>query len=120
MNIANSNNKKTCPNCLAANGISADFCSECGYPIGDFVNIDPLGQIQSQGHLFRKAADKPRSLIIVLGLWTYFGTTAIGIAVIIFFSNEEFPFLANAFFIGTGLLSCAILYKATKNYLFRR
>jgi len=115
-----SNNTKSCPSCLTANDISADFCSKCGHPIGSFVNLDPLNQVQSQGHLFREATNNPRSSIILIGLWIYFGITAFGISLVLFYSDEELPLLANILFIGLGFLSCAILYKATKNYLNKR
>jgi len=111
---------KNCPSCLAANSISADFCLKCGHPIGNFVNLDPVGQIQSQGHLFREAANKPRSPIILIGLWIYFGITALGVTLVLFFSHHEFHFLTNILFIGIVVLGCSILYKATKNYLNKK
>jgi len=115
-----SHNAKNCPNCLTANDISADFCSECGHPIGNLVNLDPVSQIQSQGHLFREAANKPRSPIILIGLWIYFGITFVGVTLVLFVSHNDFPFLVNMLFIGIALLSCSILYKATKNYFIRK
>jgi len=115
-----SNETKSCPSCLTVNSISADFCSKCDLPIGNYVNLDPVGQIRSQGHLFRKAANKPRSPIILIGLWIYFGITILGMSLVLFFSHQEFHFLLNIFFIGIVIVSCSILYKTTRNYLNRK
>ena len=115
-----SNNAKSCPSCLTANNTSADFCSECGHPIGNFVNLDPVDQIQSQGYLFREATNNPRSLIIIVGLWLYFGIAIVGVSLFLFFSNQDLPFFLNFFLIGIALLGGFILHKATKNYLNRK
>ena len=114
------NNAKSCPSCLTENNTSADFCSECGHPIGNFVNLDPVDQIQSQGHLFMEATNNPRSLIIIVGLWLYFGIAIIGVSLFLFFSNQDLPFMLNLFLIGIAILGGLILHKATKNYLNRK
>ncbi|MGV7224742.1 MAG: hypothetical protein ACQ9MH_24890 [Nitrospinales bacterium] len=115
-----SNQTKSCPSCLTVNGTSVAFCSKCGLPIGDYVNLDPVGQIKSQGHLFREATNRPRSLIILIGLWIYFGLTIVGMSLVIFFSNTDFHFLTDLFFIGILVVSCLILIKATKNYFNKK
>ncbi len=111
-----SNQNKSCPSCLTGNSISATFCSKCGLPIGVYVNLDPVSQIKSQGHLFREATNKPRSLIILLGLWIYFGLTIFEMSLVILFSDLDFHFLTDVLFVGIVVVSCLILHKATKNY----
>ncbi len=97
MDNTTSYNTKSCPNCLTVNDNTVDFCSECGHPIGSMVNLDPVGQIKSQGHLFREATNKPRSLFIIIGLWIYFGLTIVGMTLVIFFSDMDFHFLTDIF-----------------------
>ena len=114
------NNTIGCPSCLKTNNTSAEFCSKCGNPIGNFVNLDPVDQIQSQGHLFSEATNNPRSIIIIVGLWLYFGIAIVGVSLFLFFSNQDLPFMLNLFLIGIAVLGGIILHKATKNYLNRK
>ena len=115
-----SSGSKNCPNCFADNDGLSNFCPKCGHPIGNFVNIDPIGQINSQGQLFSTAVNRPRSRIILIGLWVYFGIAITGVSLVLIYSDYEFPIVVKLFFLGVVLLSGLILYKATKNFIERK
>ena len=64
-----------CTSCMAANNPIDDFCKECGCPIGQFVNLDPLKRIYSMGWVYRRSASGPISRIVLVGIWLIFGTS---------------------------------------------
>ena len=66
--------KLLCPSCMAENLAVVDFCEKCGSPIGQFVNLDPLKRIYSQGWLYRRAASGRMLPFALLGMWIIFGT----------------------------------------------
>ena len=57
-----------CPSCLAENKSTVNFCVECGRPLGNFVNYDPINSIRSEGWAFRLASSKPNAIILI-GMW---------------------------------------------------
>jgi len=62
-----------CPHCLAAIDTLDHFCPRCGGPVSAHASIDPLGQVYSAGHLYRRATSSPPKFITVLGMWLIFG-----------------------------------------------
>ena len=63
-----------CPNCLAPNRVDAHFCSKCYAPLTVHAATDPMGSIFAYGHVISKAAARPQSRIVVLGMWLIFGS----------------------------------------------
>jgi len=42
-----------CPHCLAQHSGGADFCPDCGAPVGQYTNWLPFPQLFSVGHVLR-------------------------------------------------------------------
>ncbi len=59
----------TCPTCAAPNPGDADFCNDCGRPVGATTGLDPLKTIRAEGYLYRQAVGGSPSLLVVVGLW---------------------------------------------------
>ncbi len=62
-----------CPNCLAANPPELHFCDECNAPLSAHAAIDPLGSIYATGFVYQKAASRPHSRFVLIGMWLIFG-----------------------------------------------
>lgn len=72
-----------CPNCMAENLPARDFCESCGCPIGQFVNVDPLKRIYSQGWLFRRTVSSRITPIVLWGMWLIFGIPLFAILIVL-------------------------------------
>ena len=70
--------EQLCTSCAAPNEPTADFCVKCGAPLSSFSMIAPFERLFAEGFIYRQAADRPRSLITVLGIWFIFGMMASG------------------------------------------
>lgn len=73
-----------CPNCLTANDPAAHFCVQCGAPLTSHAAIDPLGQVYAQGHIYRNAVYRSRSLFVFVGMWILFLVAGLSIILGIF------------------------------------
>lgn len=60
-----------CPHCLCAQTEDADFCPECGTPVGQYTNWLPFPQLFSIGHVLRIGTfgTFKRSPVTILGFW---------------------------------------------------
>jgi hypothetical protein len=68
----------------------------------------------AEGHVYRQAAERPRKLIVVLGVWLIFGTLALaGVSLMLMREN------IGVFGIFTLVISVVLIYKSTRNYLSR-
>lgn len=124
-----------CPNCLAPNRVDAHFCSKCYAPLTTHAATDPMGSIFAFGHVVSKAAARPQSPIVVLGMWLIFGSAflmnlpALWVTLlalihpIYHFPGTSVPnynfFLQLFLFLlafGAECLFSAILVKVTRNY----
>ena len=107
----NADDQIVCPHCLYLNEPQAAFCTQCGAPIGMVANVDPMQQIYSEGFGFRSAADSPPKRIILIGVWLVMlpiaGSALNQIRLGVFYM---IPFL---------LISAAILYRVTHNYVVK-
>ena len=112
-----------CTSCMAENVPTNDFCKECGCPIGQFVNLDPLKRIYSMGWVYRRSASGPISRIVLVGIWLIFGTS-LGGSVIMLAALKNFDGISDGpglwYNILLTLLSAAILYRVTRNYFWWR
>ncbi len=108
---------KACPNCLAANSLSADFCEKCRCPIGGTANIEPLKQIEATGFIYKRSVSGPVRPIVLAGNLFFIGTilvASLGLAYVLL-ANEETRWAATPFIL-LALLDCAFLYRMIKNY----
>ena len=63
-----------CHHCLAPHSDAADFCPECGTPVGQYTNWLPYPQLFSIGHVLRIGTfgNFKRSPLTIVGFW-FFG-----------------------------------------------
>lgn len=120
-----------CPSCQHHNHPLTDFCVKCRCPISPLAAMAPFKTVHAEGFIYRKAAEKPHSLIIVIGMWAIFGFVLIsgGATVyhsIIALSESTPPSPIGPIFgliagLGISVLSILFLLKVTRNYiLFKR
>jgi len=111
-----SEEKQLCISCLAPNEPLAHFCTKCGAPLSSYASTGFLESAFAEGAVYRAAVERPRRLIVVLGIWLIFCPIGLTGAVI----------LAAARNIGTidrGLGGLALVFslvmivKTTKNYI---
>jgi hypothetical protein len=110
--------KQLCVSCMYPNEVSVHFCTKCGAPLTSYAATGPFEHIFAEGHTYRQAAEKPRSLIVVLGVWIIFGMLALAGAALILIGREMGLqyLLAGAFFLPVSL---AMIWKTTRSYLAR-
>lgn len=113
-----------CPNCMTQNSVMTEFCKSCGYPIGQYVTVDPINSILAQGWLYRKAVSGRITVFGFWGMWILFGSSIFillvyGIQVGIY---RDGGIILRGWQSGLILIVyIAILSRVTKNYLrFKR
>ena len=112
-----------CPNCMAENLPVRDFCENCGCPIGQFVNVDPLKRIYSQGWLYRKTVSGRITPIVFWGMWLIFGSGLLSMLIVLLLSGLDGALGENSWLWLPALsivIYIVILYRVTKNYLISR
>src|SRR3954451_837470 len=67
-----SEEKQLCLSCMAPNEPTAHFCAKCGAPLSSYASTGPFESLFSEGAVYRQAAERPRSFIVVLGIWLIF------------------------------------------------
>jgi len=78
----------------------------------------PFEHLFAEGHVFRQAAEKPKNLVVVLGVWLIFGVLGMGglfIAIIGSGSGVSSVLLGAFVF----LISLAMIWRTTRSYLSR-
>ena len=111
--------KQLCVGCLFPNDPEAHFCAECGAPLSSYAATGPFERIFAEGHVYRQAAERPRSLIVVLGIWIIFGPLALTGVVLVAVGRGS----GSAFFLVGALLlvfSFVMIAKTTRNYFTGR
>jgi hypothetical protein len=87
--------------------------------------IAPFERLFAEGFIYRQAADRPRSLITVLGVWFIFGMLALGGLLVMGmgFQSTGGSLVASiiAVVFGAAILavSFVMIWKTTRNYLTR-
>jgi uncharacterized paraquat-inducible protein A len=115
--------KQLCVNCMAPNIPAAHFCIKCGAPLSSYASTGPFESIFAEGSVYRQAAERPRKLIVVLGVWLIFGSGAllglfiIGISLASGLRSSIIVFLAGC---AVLLFSLLMICKTTWNYLTRK
>jgi hypothetical protein len=110
-----SGNKETqiCVSCMGPNGPSAHFCAKCGAPLDSYASTAPFESSFAAGSVYRSASERPRKLIVVIGIWLIFSPLAV-MGIIIMSSLS--------FLIGAALIAvpATIIWKTTRNYMKRK
>src|SRR5687768_8487210 len=85
---AESDEKQLCLGCIFPNDLPAHFCARCGTPMTAYAATGPFESLFAEGHVYRQAADRPRSLVVVLGIWLIFGPMALAGAMMLLIGRE--------------------------------
>lgn len=67
-----------CISCATPNDPVDNFCQHCGAPMTSYASTGPFESLFSEGRAYREAADHPRSLVVLLGVWLLFGVMFLG------------------------------------------
>src|SRR5580692_10018353 len=105
--------QQLCTSCGAPNPPSADFCVKCGAPISWYSKMGPFESIAARGFIWREAAERPRRLIVVVGMWLIFLPMA-GTGLVFMQFGGTLWFLSGC---GIILIPLAIIARTTWNYL---
>ena len=111
--------KQLCVGCSFPNEPLAHFCVKCGAPLSSYAATGPFESRFAEGYAFREAAERPRSLIVVLGVWLFFGMLAFS-GIIVFFLGRNLGILLQIICGFIGAISVALIWKTTRNYFFKR
>lgn len=116
------NNERSicCLSCSHINSPFADFCQKCGSPISIMSIYSPFERIFTMGRIYRKAASKPRSLFVVVGIWMIFLPAFITFVFLLatgVFSRTPLSTLIVTLF--SACISIAIISRTTWNYTSR-
>jgi hypothetical protein len=114
-----SDEKQLCVSCMAPNEPSAHFCAKCGAPLSSYASTGPFEHLFAEGAVYRQAAERPRSLIVVVGIWLIFGMMALGTGVVLIMSGGS-GFLFTLASAGILAVSIMMIWKTTRNYLNRK
>ena len=110
--------KPLCLSCMFPNDPSAHFCSKCGAPLTSYASTGPFESLFAEGNVYRQAVERPRSLIVVFGIWLIFGPMALGAVVLLFIGQN----LGIHYILACALLlpiSLVMIWKTTRGYLKR-
>lgn len=108
--------QELCTQCMTGNPPGSHFCAECGAPLSSYAATGPFESLFAEGHLYRRATERPQRIIVVFGIWLIFGLMTLAGVMIALMSWDMglwFGVLA-----GLGLLTVSLLLigKTTKNY----
>lgn len=96
----------------------AHFCAKCGAPLTSYAATGPFESLFAEGHVYRQAAERPRSFIVVLGIWIIFGAFALTGVFLVVGRDRGFGWVL----VGVLLLalSLVMIAKTTRNYFTGR
>ncbi|CAN5699428.1 hypothetical protein BH11VER1_BH11VER1_38580 [soil metagenome] len=107
-----------CLSCMAPNDTGVPFCAKCGAPMTSYASTGPLEHIFAEGYAYRQAAERPRSFIVVLGIWMIFVTLAMAGGMSMWMGyGTSLPHFAMGVFL--TLVSVIIIARTTRNYFAR-
>ena len=115
---ADRDEKQLCVSCTAPNDPSAHFCIKCGAPLSSYASTGPFESLFAEGAVYRQAAEQPRSIIVVLGVWLIFGMVGMaGLVMVAMSGDMGIGYTA----VGALMLafSLVLIWKCTRNYLRR-
>jgi len=106
-----------CPSCLLSNHPASPFCADCGAPIGNYAAIDPIQRIYAGGFACRSAVTGPPKVIILVGMWLIFSPLLV---IEYYCLTSEIHILEKIIYLGAFLISAAILFRVTLNFIAKR
>jgi len=109
-----------CTSCAAPNEPAAHFCVKCGAPLSSYAATGPFESLFAEGHVYRQAAEHPRNLIVLLGIWMIFGMMALACTVILLITRDMGFSVETVFAVFLLVISVLILWKTTRNYRARK
>ncbi len=112
------NEQQLCLSCAAPNDPSVHFCIKCGAPLSSYASTGPFESLFAEGAVYREAAQRPRSLVVVLGIWVIFGTLGLAGLVMIWI-GWDMGIQYAAFGAIMLALSIVLVWKTTRNYVTR-
>ena len=115
---ADANEKQLCVSCMFPNESAAHFCAKCGAPMSSYAATGPFESLFAEGHVYRQAAERLRSFVVVLGIWLIFGMMAlVGVALLFIGREVGIQYVV----VGAFLLpiSVVMIWKTTRSYLAR-
>lgn len=81
--------------------------------------IGPFERLLAEGFIYRRAAEQPRRLITVIGIWVLFGVP--GLTCLLFAAMSDVPEMAGTAVLGImPIISLAMIWKTTRNYINRK
>lgn len=110
--------KQLCVGCMFPNDPAAHFCAKCGAPLTSYAATGPFESVFAEGHVYRQAAERPRSMIVVLGVWLIFGMMALAGLLLVSIGRDiglQYTILGAL----TAAFSVVLIWKTTRNYLAR-
>jgi hypothetical protein len=111
--------KQLCVNCTFPNDPLANFCAKCGAPLTSYAATGPLEHIFAEGHAYRQAVERPRSFIVVIGIWLIFGVmAATGLIMIAAGGTGALPMAVLGVII--LIIPSVIILRTTTNYFTSR
>jgi hypothetical protein len=116
--------RQLCLHCLAPNDVAADFCAQCRASLTSFAATAPLECAFAEGAVCRFAAERPRRLIVVLGIWLIFGMLmlfGVGRCAVEFSQSEPLvqKIIVSMFGLAMAAVSLAMIWKTTQNFIAR-
>jgi hypothetical protein len=110
--------KQLCVGCMFPNEPSVHFCAKCGAPMSSYAATGPFESLFAEGHVYRQASERPRSFVVVLGIWIIFGIMVMGGVALLFIGREAGLqyVVAGAFLLPISLV---MIWKTTRNYFNR-
>jgi hypothetical protein len=104
---------------LWPNQPEANFCAKCGAPLTAYAATGPFESVFAEGYIYRQAAERPRSFIVVAGIWVLFGALGLTGAGLIAIGGD----VGLVHVVGGALvvaLAVAVIAKTTRNYFSER
>ncbi len=111
------NDKQLCLGCLAPNSSLANFCGDCGAPLTGYAATGPFERVLAEGHLYREAIQRPRSWIVVAGVWLLFAPMA-GAGILAVLTMPQKPDMVWGGFLTA--FSVVVLWKTTRRFAANR
>lgn len=107
-----------CLSCLQPNAPASHFCSKCGAPMTSYAATGPFEHLFAEGFVYREAASRPRSLIVVLGVWLIFGSIAL-VGAVFFVGSAQGEVGAGLLGVGTVAMALLMIYRTTRRFRSR-
>ena len=107
-----------CLGCMFPNDPASHFCAKCGAPMTSYAATGPFESLFAEGHAYRQAAEQPRSVIVVLGVWLLFGLMACG-SLVMLIAGRDVEIGQKVFSSAMFVFSVVLIWRTTWNYLAR-